>query len=227
MPDEPTKQADADDGVQRRCLDPQYQDMRISLDKNLWKITGYAAVFNVETELWPGFREKIAPGAFTESLKKDDVRALFNHDPNVILARNTSGTLRLWEDEKGLGYEILANPDDPDAQRVVPKIKRGDVSQSSFGFNIIKRSVEVNERKDEMTRTIEKAQLFDVSPVTFPAYPSTEAHVRMATNDKNELQYFVGDKVIEAVPLQERETSQASEEEFLNSVGEFLKHSEP
>lgn len=204
-------------------------ELRVGLKENIWRITGYAAVFNEETELWPGFREKIAPGAFAESIKQDDVRALFNHDPNIILGRTKSKTLRLWEDERGLAYEILANVDDPDAQRVVPKIKRGDVSQSSFGFNIVKRSVEVNEKKDEMTRTIEKAQLFDISPVTFPAYPSTEAHVntRMATNEKNEIEYFVGDKVIEVVPLQERETSPASEEEFLNSVGEFLKHSEP
>ena len=186
--------------VQRRYILPAASEMRLSFEKTGPRITGYAAVFNQTTELWPGFREKIAPGAFTEAIQRDDVRALLNHDPNIVLGRNKAETLRLWEDSKGLGYEIIVDPDDPDSMKVVRKIKRGDISQSSFGFVIMKRSMEIDEQKDEMTRTVEKAMLFDVSPVTFPAYPQTEVHVRMTRND-NECIYFVEDQVIEAGPL--------------------------
>lgn len=224
-----------DSTVERRCLDSQYQEMRLNFDSKTPKITGYAAVFNVITELWPGFREQIAPGAFADSIKKDDIRALWNHNPDYLLGRNSSGSLKLWEDEKGLAYEITP-PDTQWAKDLMTLMKRGDLSQSSFGFNIIKRSVEVNEKKDEMLRTIEKAQLFDVSPVTFPAYPQTEVHVRMTTNEKNELEYFVGDKVIETISLEtdkearneknekkEDPPAELSDEEIFAECDEILK----
>jgi hypothetical protein len=148
------------------------------------KITGYAAVFNQETELWPGFRESVAPGAFAKSLKEDDVRALFNHDVNYILGRTKAKTLSLWEDKKGLGYNIIP-PDTSVAADLMVSIKRGDVDQSSFGFDIVSKNIKVDRENDEMTRTILEAKLYDVSPVTFPAYPQTEVKVRMFRNDKD------------------------------------------
>jgi len=101
-------------------------------------------------------------------------------------------------------------------------MKRGDLSQSSFGFNIIERSIEVNDKRDEMTRTVKKAKLFDVSPVTFPAYPQTEVHVRMTTNDRNEVEYFVEDQVIEAVPLKEPGVQPTSDEDLFRQCDDLL-----
>lgn len=200
-------------------------EMRLNYDKSGPKLVGYAAVFNQITELWPGFREKVAPNAFADSILKDDIRALYNHDPSALLGRNKSGTLRLWEDEKGLAYEVDL-PDTEKARELITLIKRGDLSQSSFGFNILKRNIEIDETKDEMLRTIEKAQLFDVSPVTFPAYPQTEVHVRMTRNE-NECIYFVGDRAIEVVPIQKVDVQPPSDEELFKMAAEFLKKTEP
>lgn len=144
------------------------------------RIVGHAAVFNVLSEGLGGFREQIAPGAFAASILEHDVRGLFNHDSNYVLARNrVSGSLRLWEDERGLGYEMKLNPDDPDAARVASMIARGDVSQNSFSFSLESREDQDWQESDEgLLRTLLKVRLYDVGPVTFPAYPQTEALVR-------------------------------------------------
>jgi len=141
-------------------------------------IRGYAALFNTPTELW-GFNERIAPGAFTKTLNDGaDVRALFNHDPNYVLGRTTAGTLKLWEDERGLMYEI-APQDTGVGKDIVASIKRGDVTQSSFGFYIEKEEWEYKDGEPDM-RVIKEARLFDVSPVTFPAYEETTVYARSA-----------------------------------------------
>lgn len=118
------------------------------------------------------FREKIAPGAFQESIENDDVRALFNHDPNQILGRNLSGTLEIEETDDGL-FDRIELPDSPAGETVSEAIKRADVTGQSFGFMVQEESWERND--DGMdTRTIEKAKLFDVGPVTYPAYEDTD-----------------------------------------------------
>ena len=159
---------------ERRTLQSEFRVERREDGKKL--IRGHAAVFNVETDLgW--FRERIAPGAFSESIGKDDVRALFNHDENFILGRNTAGTLTMREDERGLYVEI----DPPDTQvgrDLVTSIERGDISQMSFGFQTIKDSWETEENAAKDLRTLEKVKLWDVSPVTFPAYQETDVAVR-------------------------------------------------
>lgn len=138
------------------------------------KIVGYAALFNKETELMPGLRERIAPGAFDDVLQ-DDVRALFNHDPNIILARSPK-TLTLTVDEKGLRYEFTP-PNTTDGNNLLESIERGDVNQSSFGFSIKKDSFE--RRDGAQVRTIEKVKrLYDISPVTYPAYQDTTVALR-------------------------------------------------
>ena len=145
-------------------------------------IAGYAAVFNQETiiggSLW-GFREQIAPNAFDEAIKNDDVRALFNHDPNILLGRTESGTLRLKVDKKGLRYEVDL-PDTAQAKDVRTLIQRGDVSGSSFGFVVDEDDWDEREvKKGKLPlRTIKKASLYDVSPVTYPAYPQTSVSAR-------------------------------------------------
>jgi HK97 family phage prohead protease len=159
-------------------------------------ISGYAAVFNAETliggGMW-GFREQIAPGAFDQAIQDDDVRALFNHDPNYLLGRNVAGTLRLKSDKKGLRYEVDL-PDTAAGRDVKTLVDRGDVSGSSFGFVVeedewVDGKVEKDGRMTLPLRTIRKVSLYDVSPVTYPAYPQTTVSARsraeaMAASDQ-------------------------------------------
>jgi uncharacterized protein len=139
------------------------------------KITGYAAVFNELSENLGGFREQIAPGAFTRTLQTADVRALWNHDPNFVLGRNKSGTLHLAEDERGLRIEITP-PDTQWARDLITSMKRGDVDQMSFGFRTVDDAWEA--RGKENIRTLKEVDLFDVSIVTYPAYPQTSVSAR-------------------------------------------------
>lgn len=140
------------------------------------KIVGYAARFNeLSDEIW-GMREKIVPGAFSEAILNSDVRALWNHDPNYVLGRTKNNTLTLREDEQGLFYEV-APPDTQWARDLVESIRRGDVDQSSFAFSV--EIQEWDESSDPIIRTIKKVrELFDVSPVTYPAYPTATSGVR-------------------------------------------------
>ena len=135
------------------------------------RIAGYGALFNVETYAVGNFSEKIAKGAFQKSIKHDDVRCLFNHDQNLVLGRVKSKTLTLQEDDKGLRYKVEP-PETQWAKDLLVSIKRGDVSQNSFGFEIVKETWE--RRSNGMNvRVLEEVKLFDVSPVTFPAYSET------------------------------------------------------
>ena len=139
-------------------------------------ITGYAAMFNaMSEELW-GFREQIAPGAF-DDVMADDVRALFNHDPNFVLGRTTAKTLAISVDQTGLRNEITP-PDTQWARDLMTSMKRGDITQQSFAFTVKNDRWEWNKETDQVTRTILKLErLYDVSIVTYPAYPQTTAQV--------------------------------------------------
>ena len=146
------------------------------------KISGYAAVFfdpakpGTEYEMWPGYRERVAAGAFADVLGQD-VRGLFNHDANMVLGRTKSATMRLSEDATGLRYEIDI-PDTQAGRDTATSIQRGDVTGSSFSFIVGERLME--DFEDGTTvRTITKVKrLYDVGPVTFPAYEGTEASAR-------------------------------------------------
>ena len=140
-------------------------------------IVGHAAVFNQLSGDLGGFREQIAPGAFADALT-DDVRALFNHNPDYVLGRNVAKTLRMSEDARGLAIEIDP-PDTQVARDLMVSMARGDITQMSFGFTV--RPNGQNWAKDEdgkTIRTLTKLRLFDVSPVTYPAYPQTDVAVR-------------------------------------------------
>ncbi len=155
------------------------------------KIRGHAAVFNKLSEPMWGFREKIAPGAFKNSLEKDDVRALFNHDPNYVLGRNKAKTLTLQEDDRGLYIEIDP-PDTQWARDLQESIRRGDISQMSFGFITVKDTWQ-HEKGKESIRTLDEVKLFDVSPVTYPAYPQTSVKVRDLLSAVKEAENKTGD----------------------------------
>jgi HK97 family phage prohead protease len=141
-------------------------------------IRGYGALFNVETVIGGYFREQIAPGAFDNVLAAD-VRSLFNHDDNFVLGRVPAGTLTLRADDTGLTYECTPPTTRAD---VLESVDRGDVTGSSFSFSV---------KRDEWTRPataaelplrtiLEVGELFDVGPVTFPAYADTTAEARDA-----------------------------------------------
>ena len=141
-------------------------------------IEGYFAVFNSEYWLWSSAYETIDPGAF--SLEADtDVRALTNHDTTLVLGRTTAGTLTLRVDERGLWGSVVINPKDQDAVNLYERVKRGDVSQCSFGFDILDESVEY--REDGITVWhLRRVKLYEVSVCTFPAYEETGVQARKA-----------------------------------------------
>ncbi len=138
------------------------------------KIRGYAAVFNSDSENLGGFIERVDPHAFDDTLN-EDVRALWNHDPNTVLGRTASGTLRLSVDSKGLAYEIDP-PDTQAARDLMTLMQRGDVNQSSFGFYCLDDQWDYASKP--AVRTVLKASLVDVSPVTYPAYPDATSEAR-------------------------------------------------
>lgn len=140
-------------------------------------IVGHPSVFNQWTDIGGWFEERVAVGAFAESIVEDDIRALFNHDPNIVLGRNKAKTLRLSEDSQGLRMEIDP-PDTQAARDLVVSLERGDISGGSIGFRVLKQ--EWDESGEILKRTILKASLFDVSPVTFPAFPQTDVGLRSA-----------------------------------------------
>ena len=140
-------------------------------------VEGYASVFNSMSEDLGGFREIILPGAFSEVLD-NDVRALYNHDSNYLLARTTSGTLEIKEDDKGLYYRFEM-PNTSYGNDMLELFRRGDLSQSSFGFTVDKDSWRMEE--GQHVRYIERVgSLFDVSPVVYPAYTAASSGLRSA-----------------------------------------------
>jgi uncharacterized protein len=140
-------------------------------------MVGHAAVFNERTDIGGWFDEVIESGAFKSSIKKDDVRALFNHDENYVLGRNKAGTLKLSEDDHGLKVKIEP-PDTQYARDLAVSIERGDINQMSFAFQVLDEEWIRGEKKEADLRKIKKVRLFDVSPVTFPAYEGTDIAMR-------------------------------------------------
>jgi HK97 family phage prohead protease len=152
------------------------------------KIVGYAAKFNQWSSDLGGFIERIAPTAFDKA-DMSDVRGLIDHDPSRILGRTASGTLRLSVDDIGLRYEIDM-PNTSYARDLIESMKRGDINQSSFAFRVNYDNPEAeewnyNNQTGVYERTInEFSEIFDVSPVTYPAYPSTESVVSQRSLEK-------------------------------------------
>ena len=140
-------------------------------------IAGYFAVFDSPYEIYPGCIETVAPGAFASSMSLD-VRALIDHDTRLVLGRTTAGTLTLREDEHGLYEEIRINEHDSDAMNLYARVQRGDVSQCSFGFDIVAEDYLADPDGQTCTWTIRDVVLYEVSVVTFPAYEATSVEAR-------------------------------------------------
>lgn len=140
-------------------------------------IEGYFAVFDGTYELWPGATESIDRNAFDGELD-GDVRALIDHDTRLVLGRTIVDTLTLRVDTHGLWGRIVINPDDQDAVNLYARVKRGDVSQCSFGFEILDEERTINESTGDVHWLIKRVKLIEVSVCTFPAYQSTSVKAR-------------------------------------------------
>ncbi len=141
------------------------------------RIVGYGATFDKLSEpIWDLFQEKISPGAFKRAIQISDTRSLMNHDPNLILGRKLAQTLELSEDSNGLWYEVMPGTRTYELD-LIQSLRRRDISQSSFGFTVLKE--EWDESGDMPIRTIVEVEyLYDVGPVTFPAYASSTSGMR-------------------------------------------------
>jgi HK97 family phage prohead protease len=137
-------------------------------------LAGYAAVYDSLSLDLGGWREMIAPGAFARSLS-GDIRALYDHDTGMVLGRTKSGTLKIYDDARGLRVEVNP-PNTAMARSVVESIRRGDIDQMSFGFRTIRDKW--TGQGETVIRTLEDVDLIEVSFVAFPAYPETSAAVR-------------------------------------------------
>jgi HK97 family phage prohead protease len=154
-------------------------ELRLDRAEGKSKVGGYAARFNSESLDLGGFVERIAPGAFSRALQAGaDVRALLNHNSDIVLGRSKSGTLRLAEDANGLAFE-LDLPDTQAGRDLAVLIERRDIAEMSFGFKM-RKDQWAKLGPDAWLRTLLDVDLLDVSPVAYPAYPSTEVGMRSA-----------------------------------------------
>ena len=149
------------------------------------RISGYFAVFDDVYEMWPGVTESIDPHAFDNTIGAgEDVRALIDHLTHLVLGRTIPGTLRLRVDNKGLWGDIDVNEKDTDATNLYARVDRGDVSQCSFGFDILDEERSVNEVTGDVHYTIKAVKLYEVSVCTFPAYRGTGVEARAEMEKK-------------------------------------------
>ena len=144
-------------------------------------IEGYFAVFDSNYEIAPGMSESVAQGAFSRTIS-GDIRALINHDTTLVLGRTKANTLQLREDAHGLWGHIDINPNDVDAMNLYERVKRGDVDQCSFGFDIRSQDTDIAE-DGSIHWTIKDVDLYEVSCCTFPAYEKTNISARSAERD--------------------------------------------
>lgn len=172
-----TEKVDKMADFERRCGNSANIELRKAENGNGVKVSGYAAVFGEETTIGNYYREVIDKGAFDGAIGRDDVVFNINHE-GLPLARTSSKTLTLKEDDHGLYMATELNGDDPDVQTIVPKMERGDLSKMSFAFVPTVQEWEERDGDELPLRRIKEAQLFDVSIVTTPAYEGTEIGLR-------------------------------------------------
>ena len=147
-------------------------------------LEGYFAVFNSIYELWAGATESIAPGAFDDSVS-DDVRALYNHNTDIVLGRTSAGTMEIRQDSHGLWGRIRINRSDTDAMNAYARIARGDITGCSFGFDIAAQETDYRDDGSVHWTITKVSPLYEISPCTFPAYQETVVSARK--NDLEEI----------------------------------------
>jgi uncharacterized protein len=162
------------DDVERRVLSDSVE-LRFDPEAQTANIVGYSPIFNSLSVDLGGFREKVAPGATKKTIREQDIPLLINHD-GLPLASSGSGTMTMREDDRGLRWEATLDRADPDVQRLIPKMRRGDLSKTSFAFEIVK--VTWDETQKPPVRTLQEIRLYDVSVVSRPAYPQSEVKLR-------------------------------------------------
>ena len=154
----------------------QATEFRVASDGEDKYIEGYFAVFGSNYQLWEGSTESVDPHAFDNALA-DDIRCLIDHETRLVLGRNTSGSLELRVDSRGLWGRVKINQADQDAMNLYARVERGDVTQCSFGFDI--KNEDCDFREDGTVHwTIMSVKLYEVSIVTFPAYEDTSVSAR-------------------------------------------------
>lgn len=169
--------------MQRRYM--QASELRINdREDGPTQIMGYAVRFNTLSDMLWGFREEIAPNAF--DVDGADIRALWQHDSSLVLGRTTAGTLRLAPDDIGLAFTVDV-PDTQIGHDALVSIARGDVDGMSFAFTLLPDGERWVEREGVAIRIVTDATLHEISPVTFPAYPSTSVEARQAWGDPVEV----------------------------------------
>lgn len=157
-------------------------DFKTREDGDTLRIEGYFAVFHSNYDMGDGMSESIERGAFTSSLS-NDVRALTNHDTTLVLGRTKAHTLELREDDYGLWGSVIINPKDADAMNTYERVKRGDVDQCSFGFEVREEETDFLDNGD-VHWTLKDVNLHEVSVCTFPAYEATSISARSAQRDE-------------------------------------------
>jgi HK97 family phage prohead protease len=157
---------------------PQKFEVRKNSDGSR-SLSGYAATFGDLSEPLGGFREKIQRGAFSQSLKNNDVLCLYSHNDSQVLGRVSSGTLKVEEDSTGLFFQCKL-PDTSTARDLITLLERGDISQMSFGFVVNPDGDTWEQIGGEYIRTLTSVTLFEISVVAMPAYTSTSVNLRSA-----------------------------------------------
>lgn len=166
--------------IERRLL---ASDFEYRTNGDSLRIVGYALKWRTRSKNLGGFVEEVAHGATAKTIREDDICSLFNHDPNLILGRNISGTLRLAEDDVGLEYEVMGDLRQSYVRDLAVALDRGDVNKSSFAFRTVGQDGDTWDEDDGGTllRTLREIRLYDVSPVTYPAYDDTTSAIQRRT----------------------------------------------
>lgn len=170
-----------DNNMERRTMMQRAAEFQTREDGSEKYIEGYFATFEGAYEMGDWGVERVDRNAFEQTLG-DDVRALVNHDTTLVLGRTTTGTLQLMTDERGLYGRIRVNPNDQDAVNCYERVKRGDVSQCSFGFEILDQREE-RLPDGRVQWTLLRVKLYEVSVCTFPAYEDTAVSARAHDRD--------------------------------------------
>lgn len=169
------------DPIERRFVTLTERRALAHVTANGRTLTGYAIVFNSLSRDLGGYREIILPEAVDRTLRESlDVLALLDHDPAKVIGRTSAGTLSLAKDATGLHVEI-AMPDTSYAQDAIELVRRGDVSGMSFAFSVVRPNGErFEQRRDGMVRVISDMTIHEISLVSTPAYPATQAQIARA-----------------------------------------------